>query len=244
MYSPQLEELIDAILADGTVSSKEMEILRRRAVSEGEDPEEVEIVVMGRLAKMKNNNVTASVSPGTAADIPPLPLTSDNKRASTKFGDLQKCPNCGAVRESGTARCSECGYAYVNINANISVQRLSEKIMQIESEYTQDGGFVSFFVKTMSAGHDTRTKRICNAITTFPVPSSKDDLIEFILFTKTKKKWNKATDDLSQRAIARAYEQKYNELVEKARIFFSDDAQIMELIKEEKKGGFGIFGRK
>ena len=53
MYSKELEELIDSVLADGVVTDQERTVLRKRALACGEDPDEVMIVVDGRLAKMK-----------------------------------------------------------------------------------------------------------------------------------------------------------------------------------------------
>ena len=53
MYSKELEELIDSVLADGVVTDQERAVLRKRALACGEDPDEVMIVVDGRLAKMK-----------------------------------------------------------------------------------------------------------------------------------------------------------------------------------------------
>ena len=53
MYSKELEELIESVLADGVVTDQERTVLRKRAQACGEDPDEVMIVVDGRLAKMK-----------------------------------------------------------------------------------------------------------------------------------------------------------------------------------------------
>lgn len=49
MYTKDLEELIDGILADGVITEQERNILRKRAQACGEDPDEVMVVVEGRL---------------------------------------------------------------------------------------------------------------------------------------------------------------------------------------------------
>lgn len=49
VYSPELEAFISMITEDGNISEKEIEMLRKRAEKAGEDPDEVEYVVMKRL---------------------------------------------------------------------------------------------------------------------------------------------------------------------------------------------------
>lgn len=99
MYSKELEELIDSVLADGVITDQERAVLRKRALACGEDPDEVMIVVDGRLAKMKK---------GASPAIP----------ATEKRGNIVKCPHCGAPIEAGAVKCKECGYVFTNVKAN------------------------------------------------------------------------------------------------------------------------------
>ena len=95
MYSKELEELIESVLADGVVTDQERTVLRKRAQACGEDPDEVMIVVDGRLAKMKK------------ASAPTTPTVE-------KRGNIVKCPSCGAPIEAGSVKCAECGYVFTN----------------------------------------------------------------------------------------------------------------------------------
>lgn len=117
MYSKELEELIDSVLADGVVTDQERAVLRKRALACGEDPDEVMIVVDGRLAKMKK-----SASPA----IP----------ATEKRGNIVKCPNCGAPIEAGAVKCKECGYVFTNVKANNTAKEfavmLEQRIQKVE----------------------------------------------------------------------------------------------------------------
>jgi len=47
------DQLLDAALADGVVTDKERAILLKKATAQGYDPDEVELIIDGRLAKMK-----------------------------------------------------------------------------------------------------------------------------------------------------------------------------------------------
>ena len=63
MYSDKLEELISAALQDGNLTEQKRNIIMRRAEKEGEDVEEVMMVVESRLlgqAKVQSNNAPSN----------------------------------------------------------------------------------------------------------------------------------------------------------------------------------------
>ena len=114
MYSEKLESLIEAILADGEITDQERAVLRKQAQACGEDPEEVVVVLEGRLAKIKK------------ASAPTIP-------AVEKHGNVVKCPNCGASVESGAVKCAECGYEFTNVKANSTAQRFAEDLAKVKN---------------------------------------------------------------------------------------------------------------
>ena len=56
VFSSRLESLIEAALKDGVLTEKEREILKKRAEAEGEDWDEVEMLIEARLAESKSVN--------------------------------------------------------------------------------------------------------------------------------------------------------------------------------------------
>ena len=90
-------------------------------------------------------------------------------------------------------------------------------------------------------------KAILNHISTFAIPSTKKDLIDFILFLKPCRKANYFSNDSSEVIESnKANRKRYEECVAKANSLFPDDEDI-ELAtnrpKKEKKGFIG-FGKK
>lgn len=110
MYTKDLEELIDGVLADGVITEQERNILRKRAQACGEDPDEVMVVVEGRLTKMKKSN------------------------NPSKNGNIVKCPSCGAPVKAGALRCEECGYEFRNVNANHTTEKFNEGLQNFKEE--------------------------------------------------------------------------------------------------------------
>lgn len=54
LFSDGLEELINAAVASGEITDKKREIILRRAIKEGEDPDEVEMIMDARLYEANN----------------------------------------------------------------------------------------------------------------------------------------------------------------------------------------------
>lgn len=61
MYSDLLEELIDSVLKDGILTEQTREIIKRRAEKDGEDTEEVLMIVESRLRKLRNRPIQETI---------------------------------------------------------------------------------------------------------------------------------------------------------------------------------------
>ena len=62
IFSDRLEALIAATLQDGVLTDKERELLKRRAEKEGEDWDEVEMIIEARLAEMQTEKEIVSAA--------------------------------------------------------------------------------------------------------------------------------------------------------------------------------------
>lgn len=196
MYSKELEELIDSVLADGVVTDQERAVLRKRALACGEDPDEVMIVVDGRLAKMKK-----SASPA----IP----------ATEKRGNIVKCPNCGAPIEAGAVKCKECGYVFTNVKANNTAKEFAIMLEQRIQKVRYDGD-------------KTNINKVNEFIKNYPLPTGKEDLLEFIASLDARRR--------SKSNYQEAYNAKYQECVTKAKTLFAGDSDVTSLLAQTEKG--------
>lgn len=264
MYSEKLEGLIEAIIADGEIEESEMLILKKAALKEGEDPDELEIVVKGRLAKMSRNEAQVSA----------------HEPKSDKFGgQAMRCPACGALYVAGTAVCPECGYSFTGVKATRSSEKLYEMLMKfnaenkVEQKHTGGGGVMSIMgldsssIKKMynlgDDGESDIARRKFDVIQSFPVPNSREDLIDFLTSIQPKADPSAPKTGMSgggipgtaigtkkKENLGYAYWLLYANCINKARISFANDPDFAPFFSYydaknsdagSKKGGF--FGK-
>jgi hypothetical protein len=168
---PEIENLINMAIADGEVTEKERAIILRKAEVLGEDKDEVEMILDGKIALLKKEQIATQ------------PTVTQK---SNKEGDLRKCPACGSPVQAFSTKCPDCGHEFRNIETTNSVNQLVQKLDEAEEKAKNSeggGGFVGGLMK-MIDGDTVLEKRVyeakSNVISTFPVPNTKEDILEFL----------------------------------------------------------------
>lgn len=169
MFSKELENLIQATLEDGVLEDYEKAALVKRATAEGVDLTELEIYINSILQKRKKEHDLAEDAKQEKID----------QKKKEEFGRV--CPNCGRQIPPMTVKC-ECGYEITTpVNSVSSVQILSKKLSEIiltESE-KKEIEEAAPFQKNGLKEKFIADKKI-DIISTFPVPNTKEDIIEFL----------------------------------------------------------------
>lgn len=219
LYDPQMEQLIDMALADGELTEKEKQVLFKRAESMGIDLDEFEMVLDARLYKLGQRQ--QSTGP-TATSAP----------KSDKYGDVKKCPSCGAMIESFTARCPECGHEFSNITANSSIQKLFEMLNQVEVESHADANtLIGSFLRIQDERTVIRRKK--TIIQNFPIPTTKDDILEFLsLAVPLARKPGLFSQDETAKTMYPVWKAKCEQIIMKAKFSMKEDKKTLDMIKE------------
>ena len=123
----------------------------------------------------------------------------EKAQKSNKHGEVKKCPNCGATVQSYQGECHECGYEFENIEANAAVIELSSMLK--------------------SAKNYKEKERL---VRTFPIPSTKANLIELMSYLQT---------NVSDNVYGDACISKLQECIIKAKTLFYTDTHLSHLIK-------------
>jgi hypothetical protein len=223
----EIENLIEMALADGEVTEKEREIILRKAEVLCEDKDEVEMILDGRIALMLKELKANQ---------------QQSKPKSNKEGDMKKCPSCGAPTSSFTTKCPDCGHEFRNIEAVSSISKLHSELQRAEVEERNRS---RSWVEKLD-GELAVLKAVANRqkmiISSFPVPNSKEDILEFLSVSsseaqiKTGFTLNKNIDPKT--IIKQAWRSKCEQIILKARFSMKEDkvtlAEIEQFAKDIK----------
>ena len=199
MYSERIESLITAALADGVVTDQERKVLLRKAMEEGIDLDEFNMVLDARIVEMQKKNGMSVTGAAPAS-----------RSSSSKQGGVIKCPACGTPIPSMSAVCPECGHEFRNMEAVKSAQQLFEALQEVERRKSR-----TLRAGKMRPGDIDRQfhKEKLTLIRTFPVPNSKEDLMEMLAMTssnaydndgvvgKDEEAWLQKTDQVYQKVV-------------------------------------------
>jgi len=242
MYNEELEKLIEMALMDGELTEKEKQILFKKAESFGVDLDEFEMVLDAKLFEKQQ-----SMKPAKEVSTAAAPK-------SDKFGDVKKCPACGAIIQSFTGKCSDCGYEFRDIQSDVTITKLFEALMEADNipkeefKETRLSGVMKLLhdpredakrlKKHEQAHKDKIHSRKVQIISNFPVPNTKESLLEFMslgithaipvkkgLFSKLN-----ATEE-EHNVFAPIWKAKLEQIAMKARISMKEDKAFIAEIE-------------
>lgn len=161
LFTPEIERMIAAAVAKGGVTQEDNVAITRAALIAGINPNDVANEVNHRLEKAHRK---AMIEADAAAKSAALKMQAEEaarrearRKESGKHGDIRKCPACGAEVPATAIRCPECGHEFVGIDAVSSVKQFAEKLNKAQWDNDK-----------------------MDIIRTFPVPNTKEDVIEFL----------------------------------------------------------------
>ena len=168
MFSKEMEALIQATLEDGKLEENEKAALVKRAKKEGVDLDELEIYINSLIQRRQR-------------EMSQKKDELDQKYEKEKKEAIGRtCPNCGKQVPPLTLKC-DCGYEFTTVRAVSSIQLLSEKLssIQLTKEEEEEIADAAPAYKQGKREGFIANKQI-DIISTFPVPNTKEDIIEFL----------------------------------------------------------------
>ena len=235
MYNEQLEKLIEMALMDGELTEKEKQILFKKAEGMGVDLDEFEMVLEAKLFEKQKSMEQEK------------PKTKEAAPKSDKFGDVKKCPACGSMVQSFQIKCIDCGHEFSNIESNASINKLFEMLNDAENERKDEGMSVGKALGGMFAnayglgGGDKVDSKKKTIISNFPIPTTKDDIVEFLSLAVPKAKTvgnfltKSQPENKGHNDFVNVWKTKCEQIIMKARFSMKDDKKTLEEIEHYAK---------
>lgn len=236
MYNEKLENLIEMALMDGELTEKEKQVLFKNAEKMGVDLDEFEMVLEAKLFE-KQKSIEQE-----------KPKKTEAAPKSDKFGDVKKCPSCGSMVQSFQIKCIDCGHEFSNIQSNTSINKLFEMLNDAEDTRKEDtssnnpfAAMGNLMAQNIMAGTSKTDKKKMEIISNFPIPTTKEDMIEFLSLAlpKAKQIGNFFTKDQPENRVhnnfAKVWKSKCEQIVMKARFSMKDDKKTLDDINNYGK---------
>lgn len=251
MYDERIENLLNLALVDGVLTEKEREILIRKAVEQGVDRDEFEMVLDARLyekqSEMKLSEPTVQSNPTISASPPPPPppvMTSPSESSKSEKVN-SKCPACGGLLATYSTKCSDCGHEVAHRDNNATIQKLFEMLNEVEGKredktdtsnpFKAFGAIYAEAFSSMSGPGAIERKKM-EIISSFPIPTTKGDMLEFLALAvpKAKQKGNFFTkanpENKVHNEMVPVWKTKCEQIIIKAKFALKDDPKTMEEI--------------
>lgn len=218
MIREEIQNLIDYALADGQVTDKERSIILKKALSLGEDIDEVEMILDAQIYKYQNNRKIESNE-------------SIKSHSSNKEGNIFKCPACGETVDSFTTVCISCGHEFRGTENRSVINKLKEELKEAEdlkkSYHRDEWAFADVLI----------AENKCRIIELFPIPNTKEDILEFFalcmpIATKKYTYFEKYGPDYK---LHKAFKAKAEHAIIKGRIALKNDTDSIQIINEYAK---------
>ena len=168
---PEIEKLIELIIADGIITDKERKVIINKAIELGVNKDEVEIVLDAKLHQ----------------------LEASKPKQKEKVGNIKTCPACGASVKAMQAICVECAHEFSNISANSTLLKLLDEIEKINNNEISTNQILKGDLGEQTKKHQIemeRNKLKSELIENFPIPNTREDILEFLAYSLSKGKDN------------------------------------------------------
>lgn len=141
-------------------------------------------------------------------------------------GEIHKCVNCGEVLSSFITTCPRCGCELRGLKNTSVLTEFVSKMKKIERERPHKEKVKNDKVS------NTDAQKI-QLIRDFVIPNTKEDLTEFLVFAFSninERCYNSFSNvNKAQSELSNAWESKFDQAYEKARILFGDDPDFLKI---------------
>ena len=155
--------------------------------------------------------------------------TEQSQRKQVFEGNIHKCPNCGETLPSFQRNCPCCGFEFRDVKSSSAIREFTDKLSEIEASRSKG----KLFGLIGKSNTDIIKEKIA-LIENYPVPNSKEDMLEFMVLATSNINASVFGMDrkTNEKKLASAWLSKAKQVYEKANSscgYDSDTNRINEL---------------
>ena len=168
------------------------------------------------------------------------------KRKVVYEGIVHNCPCCESVIESFMTKCPFCGYEIRDAIAPTSVTELSLKLERVQARQMSDKEDKNSLMKMLIGAdfkdektnekirkfEEQKNKEKANIIINFPVPNTKEDILEFMILATSNINVKESSDE-----VTKAWIKKMEQVYQRAKLTLktSNDFEQIKCLYNNKK---------
>lgn len=161
--------------------------------------------------------------------------TSNSERTKIFDGEIHKCPNCGEVLKAFEAVCPSCKFEIRGAKISSTVSELVRKIEELDRK-KYDDSFTKRIKRILDGAKlSPIEEQKISLISNFPIPNTKEDILEFMIFSSSHILAEKPGGDISEhdellyKELKKAWEMKFEQAYDKAKICIKSDEDRTEI---------------
>lgn len=169
----------------------------------------------------------------------PVGKTVRTQRETVYEGNLHKCPNCGELINSFVLNCPTCGHEIRGAENSSSAKELSSRLDNMEEKRENEKVKTSYMSLMMGNAwkiQKTDEQKI-NLIRSFPIPNTKEDLLEFLILAASNidmQVYGIDSNNINafqpaRRQISDAWLAKFEQAFNKAQMMFGTSQEFAQL---------------
>lgn len=127
-------------------------------------------------------------------------FSKSEQRKTMYDGTIHKCPNCGEILNGFVGNCPACGYELRGTEGSIAIKEFAAKLVNAENMHKKTA-----------------------IIRNFPVPNTKEDILEFMIMAISN------IEDEGSNDILDAWNSKLEQIYQKACIVFTSESEFARI---------------
>lgn len=182
-----------------------------------------------------------------ACGSPNVSVSSPSTERQQEYaGKILKCPNCGETLKSFEVNCPTCGYELRGSRATNSVRELALKLEAVENSRernpTRSRRSMFDYNAVLNPDISKTDEQKATIISTFPIPNTKEDLIEFMVLAGSNIDYKSYESDIrtASKVVSDAWKAKLEQAYQKAEVLFKNDSDFQYIQTLHQKMGTSI----